>query len=231
MRVAILEDDRSQADLLAHWLELAGHHWSAFDEGAQLLRTLQHDTFDVLLLDWNVPGVSGMGVLRQVREQMHLGTPVVICTARGGEADVVEALRAGADDYVVKPMQRMELLARLDAVTRRRVVVDPSSEVLAIGGLRVNLAARQLLCDDTPVVLTAKDFDLSVLFLRHVGRLLSRKQIRECVWRTTAEINSRSLDTHVSRIRRKLHLTPENGWRLSAVYGYGYRLERFKAPV
>ena len=227
MRVAILEDDRSQADLLTHWLELAGHQSSAFDEGAQLLRTLGHDTFDALLLDWNVPGVSGMGVLRQVREQMHLSTPVVICTARDGEADVVEALRAGADDYVVKPMRRMELLARLEAVMRRGALVDE----IDVDGIHVDFAARNLLCGDRPVELTTKDFDLSVLFLRNVGRLLSRKYIRESVWRTTADINSRSLDTHVSRIRRKLHLTPENGWRLSAVYGYGYRLERFKAPV
>ena len=230
MRVAILEDDRSQADLLTHWLELAGHQSSAFDEGAQLLQTLGHDTFDALLLDWNVPGVSGMGVLRQVREQMHLSTPVVICTARDGEADMVEALRAGADDYVVKPMRRMELLARLEAVTRPRAVVDPSSLEFVVEGLRVDLPARKLMRNDIPVELTTKDFDLSVLFLRHVGRLLSRKHIRESVWRTTATINSRSLDTHVSRIRRKLHLTPENGWRLSAVYGYGYRLERVKAP-
>ena len=126
-------------------------------------------------------------------------------------------------------MQRMELLARLEAVTRRRAVVDPSSEELVIDGVRVNFAARMIMRNDILVELTAKDFDLSVLFLRHVGRLLSRRHIRESVWKSTAEINSRSLDTHVSRVRRKLNLTPENGWRLSAVYSHGYRLERLKA--
>jgi two-component system response regulator RegX3 len=123
----------------------------------------------------------------------------------------------------------MELLARLEAVTRQRAVVDPSPLKLVIEGLRVDLAARKLMRNDISVELTTKDFDLSVLFLRHVGRLLSRKHIRASVWRTSAEINSRSLDTHVSRIRRKRHLTPDNGWRLAAVYGYGYRLERLKA--
>ena len=229
MRVAILEDDRSQADLLAHWLEIAGHHSSAFDEGAQLVQMLQRDKFDALLLDWNVPGLSGIGVLRELRGHLRVGTPVVMCTARDSEADIVEALRAGADDYVVKPLQRMELLARLEAVRRRRAVADPSSEELIIDGVRVNFAARMIMRNDILVELTAKDFDLSVLFLRHVGRLLSRRHIRESVWKSTAEINSRSLDTHVSRVRRKLNLTPENGWRLSAVYSHGYRLERLKA--
>jgi two-component system response regulator RegX3 len=189
---------------------------------------LQRDRFDALLLDWNVPGLSGMGVLKALR-QMHVSTPVVMCTARDSEADIVEALRAGADDYVVKPLQRMELLVRLEAVTRRRAVVDPSLEELVLGGVRVNFTARTIVRNDVRVELTAKDFDLSVLFLRHVGRLLSRRYIRESVWKSTAEINSRSLDTHVSRVRRKLQLTPENGWRLSAVYSHGYRLERLKA--
>jgi DNA-binding response OmpR family regulator len=228
MRVAILEDDRSQVDLLAHWLETAGHDPRPFHEGAALVQMLQRDRFDALLLDWNVPGLSGIGVLKALR-QMHVSTPVVMCTARDSEADIVEALRAGADDYVVKPLQRMELLARLEAVTRRRAVVDPSSEELVIDGVRVNFAARMIMRNDILVELTAKDFDLSVLFLRHVGRLLSRRHIRESVWKSTAEINSRSLDTHVSRVRRKLNLTPENGWRLSAVYSHGYRLERLKA--
>jgi DNA-binding response OmpR family regulator len=142
MRVAILEDDRSQADLLTHWLELAGHQSSAFVEGAQFIRALQHDTFDVLLLDWNVPGVSGMEVLRRVRAQMHLDTPAVICTARAGEADVVEALRVGADDYVVEPVRRKELLARVEAVTRPnpQETAPDARQWLAIGcGIRVRL--------------------------------------------------------------------------------------------
>ena len=228
MRIAILEDDPSQLELLSHWLKLAGHHAHAFEQGAPLLRTLEHETFDVLLLDWNVPDVSGIEVLRQVRQQLRSRIPVLFGTARNAEEDVVAALRADADDYLVKPLRRLELLARLEAMTRRHAV--ETVQHLEVDRFRVNCEARQLLRDDEPLELTAKDFDLAVLFLRNVGRLLSRGHIRERVWGVSQEVNSRTLDTHVSRIRNKLGLLPEHGWSLAAVYGHGYRLEPFKAP-
>jgi DNA-binding response OmpR family regulator len=226
MRIAILEDDPSQLELIGYWLKSAGHHADTFEQGALLLRALEHETYDALLLDWNVPDVSGIEVLRQVRQQLHKGTPVLFGTARDAEEDIVAALRAGADDYLIKPMRRMELLARLQTVTRR--VAVEAVQFLEVGRFRVDCTARQLLRDDVPVQLTAKDFDLAVFFLRNVGRLLTRGQIRECVWGVSQELNSRTLDTHVSRIRNKLRLRAEHGWSLAAVYGYGYRLEQLK---
>ena len=167
MRIAILEDDPSQLELLSHWLKLAGHHAHTFEQGAPLLRTLEHESFDALLLDWNVPDVSGIEVLRQVRQQLRSSIPVLFGTARNAEQDIVAALRAGADDYLVKPLRRLELLARLDAVTKRNAVETvPDFEV---DRFRINGEARQLLRDDEPLELTAKDFDLAVLFLRNVG--------------------------------------------------------------
>lgn len=227
MRIGILEDDPSQLELLSHWLKIAGHHAHTFDQGAPLLRTLAHESFDVLLLDWNVPDVSGIEVLRQVRQQLHSSIPVLFGTARNAEEDIVAALRAGADDYLVKPLRRLELLARLEAMTRRNAV--ETVQHLEVDRFRVNCEARQMLRDNEPLELTAKDFDLAVLFLRNVGRLLSRGHIRERVWGVSQEVNSRTLDTHVSRIRSKLGLLPEHGWRLAAVYGHGYRLEPLKA--
>jgi DNA-binding response OmpR family regulator len=226
MRIAILEDDPSQLELIGHWLKIAGHHAHAFERGAVLLRALEQETYDALVLDWNVPDVSGIEVLRQVRQQLHTGTPVLFGTARDAEGDIVAALRAGADDYLIKPLRRMELLARLEAVTRRLAV--ETVELLEVGRFRIDCRARQLLRDDEPVQLTAKDFDLAVFFLRNVGRLLTRGQIRERVWGVSQELNSRTLDTHVSRIRSKLGLSAEHGWSLAAVYGYGYRLEAVK---
>jgi|KBSSwiStaDraftv2_1062776.scaffolds.fasta_scaffold460377_1 two-component system response regulator RegX3 len=226
MRIAILEDDPSQLELLSHWLKLAGHHAHTFEQGSPLLRILEHESFDALLLDWNVPDVSGIEVLRQVRQQLRSSIPVLFGTARNAEEDIVAALRAGADDYLVKPLRRLELLARLDAVTKRNAgETIPDFEV---DRFRVNGEARQLLRDDEVLELTAKDFDLAVLFLRNVGRLLSRRHIRERVWGVSQELNSRTLDTHVSRVRSKLRLLPEHGWKLSAVYGHGYRLEQVK---
>jgi two-component system, OmpR family, response regulator RegX3 len=229
MRIAILEDDPSQLELLSHWLQLAGHHPYPFEQGARLLRTLEHGTFDALLLDWNVPDVSGIAVLNQVRQQLRSGIPVLFGTARNAEADIVAALRSGADDYLVKPLRRMELLARLEAVTRRNTVEIFQGEQIEVDVFRVDFKGRRLLRDNHPLALTAKDFELAVLFLRNVGRLLSRGHIRERIWSTSQAVSSRTVDTHVSRIRNKLGLTPERGWRLMAVYGYGYRLEQLTA--
>jgi two-component system response regulator RegX3 len=226
MRIAILEDDPSQLELVTHWLQIAGHHPQPFEQGARLLRTLEHETFDALLLDWNVPDVSGIEVLNRVRQQLRSGIPVLFGTARNAEADIVAALRSGADDYLVKPLRRMELLARLEAVTRRNAVEPSQVQQIEVDAFRVDCEARRLLRYNQLLALTAKDFDLAVFFLRNVGRLLSRGHIRERVWSTSQAISSRTLDTHVSRVRNKLGLTPEHGWRLTAVYGYGYRLER-----
>jgi two-component system, OmpR family, response regulator RegX3 len=228
MRIAILEDDPSQLELLSHWLRTAGHFPQPFEQGAALLRTLERETFDALLLDWNVPDVNGLEVLKQVRKQLHSDIPVLFATAREAETDIVAVLRAGADDYLVKPLRRMELLARLEAVTRRSVVESAQPQRMEVDIFRIDCQARALARDGHVLDLTAKDFDLAVFFLRNVGRLLSRENLWECVWGASKQLNSRSLDTHVSRIRNKLGLMPEYGWRLAAIYRHGYRLERLK---
>jgi two-component system response regulator RegX3 len=225
LRIAILEDDISQMERLTGWLRMAGHPVHCFKRGKELLRALKQETFDVLLLDWNVPHVSGIDVLRQLREQLHVRTPVLVCTARSDEADVVQALRLGADDYITKPLHRLELLWRLEAVCRRDVHRSDAQD-FEIGVFRVDGASRRLLRYDEVIEITAKDFDLAVIFLRNVGRLLSRGHLRENVWNSRGVVSSRTLDTHVSRLRSKLLLVPEHGWRLTAIYRHGYRLER-----
>ncbi|HZR03332.1 MAG TPA: response regulator transcription factor [Burkholderiales bacterium] len=231
MRIAILEDDVSQSELLSHWLQLAGHHPHAFEQGTNLLRALQHESYDALLLDWNVPDLSGVDVLRRVRQQLHSSVPILFVTGRNREDDIVLALREGADDYMIKPVRRLELLARLEALARRARHVQEKAEVLEVDVFKVDCQTRTVLREGKQVDLTAKDFDLSVLFLRNIGRLLSRGHIRETVWGPNAVVTSRTLDTHVSRIRNKLGLTPDHGWRLAAVYRYGYRLEHLDAAA
>jgi two-component system, OmpR family, response regulator RegX3 len=231
MRVALVEDDVSQAELLSHWLELAGHHCHHFDRGEALIRALDQESFDVLVLDWNLPDISGVDVLKRIRASQQSGLPILFVTARNREDDVVTALRQGADDYMVKPVRRLELIARLEAIARRGKHRTEQPEVLEMDVYRVDCQTRTVTRHDRQVELTAKDFDLSVLFLRNVGRLLSRGHIRESVWGPNAVVTSRTLDTHVSRIRNKLGLTPENGWRLAAVYRYGYRLEQLDSTA
>jgi len=230
MRIAILEDDPSQAELLSHWFRCAGHHPHPFDQGTRLLRALEHESFDVVLLDWNVPEMSGIDVLRHLRQRLQSTVPVMFSTARMREEDVVRALREGADGYVTKPVRRHELLARLESLALRRRETQPQTGVIELDVFRVDLETRTIHRNGALLHLTAKDFDLATLLLRNVGRLLSRGHLRETVWASNQPVSSRTLDTHVSRVRSKLHLVPENGWRLVAVYGYGYRLDRLDHP-
>jgi two-component system response regulator RegX3 len=224
MRVAVLEDDISQLELLSHWLKLAGHHVQGFQQGLLLLKALARETFDVVLLDWNVPDLSGIEVLRRVRQKSTM--PVLFCTGRSEESDVVTALREGADDYISKPVRRMELLARLQAVTRRGYDLPQQSQAFEVGALWVDCEAQTITRNNVPVALSTKEFYLAVLFLRNVGRLLSRREIKQAVWGSNLDLNSRALDMHVSRVRNRLALLPEDGWRLRALYGHGYRLEQ-----
>jgi DNA-binding response OmpR family regulator len=229
MRVAIVENDPPQAELLSHWLRRGGHHSDHFDRGGAVIRALNHDSFDALVLDWNLQDMSGLEVLRRIRGSHQSCLPILFASARGREEDVVSALRQGADDYMIKPVHCSEFIARLEAIARRGKRQAEQPEVLNVDVYHIDGLSRTLLRDGQPVYLTDKDFDLSVLFLRNVGQLLSRRHISERVWGRSAEIPSRTLDTHVCRVRRKLGFMPENGWHLTAKYGYGYRLQQLGA--
>lgn len=227
MRIALLEDERDQADLVCAWLKAAGHSCHAYTLGKDLVREAQRETFDLFLLDWEVPGMSGADVLVWIRGNLAEQVPVVFVTARQREEDIVHALSSGADDYMVKPLRRLELLARIDALLRRaRPNPRPEEGVLEYGRISVDCHSRQVRLDGQEVTMTQKDYELTVFLLRNIGRLLSRGYILEAVWGQSADLNTRTVDTHISRIRGKLQLTPEHGWRLSAVYQHGYRLER-----
>lgn len=232
MRIALLEDEQDQADLVRAWLKAAGHSCHIFTLGKDLVREAQRETFDLFLLDWGMPGMSGAEVLAWIRANIAEPVPVLFVTARQREEDIVHALSSGADDYMVKPLGKLELLARVDALGRRARPSPPADDaVLEFGRLSVDCRKRQVRLDGEEVAMTQKDYDLTLFLLRNIGRLLSRGYILEAVWGQSAEINTRTVDTHVSRIRGKLQLSPENGWRLSAVYQHGYRLERVGADA
>ena len=229
LRVAIVEDDPSQAELLGHWLRRGGHHSQHFDRGATVIRALSQNRFDVLVLDWNLQDISGLEVLRRIRGGGQSLLPILFASAHGREEDVVSALRQGADDYVIKPVRYLEFIARLEAIARRGNHRTEQPESMKLDVYDIDGVSRTLMREGRPVELTTKDFDLSVLFLGNVGQLLSRQQICERVWGRDGVITSRTLDTHVCRVRHKLGFMPENGWRLAAKYGYGYRLQQLGA--
>ena len=229
MRVAVLEDDRSHSELVEYWLKLGGHDAHVFARAGELLNAMERQQFDALVLDWNVDDLSGIEVLRHVRQQMNSNIPVLFSTARGSEHDIVTALRRGADDYVVKPIRRNEFLARLSAITMENRGEQKRYPLLELGRICVDRSGRRILLDRLPVALTIKDFDLAVVFLTGIGRFFSRRQLLRHVWGTDALARSRTLDTHVNRVRTKLQLTPDEGWELRATYGQGYRLIRLTA--
>lgn len=226
MRIAYLEDDLAQAELIRMWLTQAGHSCAHCASGRELMTLLRRDTFDLLLLDWEVPDISGLSVLQEVRASDNR-IPVLFATQRDDEASIVGALSSGADDYMVKPVKQPELLARLNALGRRAGIEDaPEQDILELGPWVVSRSARTITINGEPARLTDKDFDLAYYLFLNVGKLLSRAHLLEKVWGIMTPIESRTVDVHVSRIRRSLQIRPENGYRIKTVYQHGYRLEK-----
>jgi DNA-binding response OmpR family regulator len=226
MRIAVLDDDRSQTDLVCQVLNAAGHFCHPFQSGKELLNQLRRESFDMLIIDWQVPDLSGADVLRWAREKLPTNLPVLFMTSRSGEDDIVAGLAAGADDYMIKPIRRGELLARVQALLRRAYPSQNPIEQIQFGNFVFEARTGRLTMSGTPIEVTQKEFDLALLFFRNLGRPLSRAYILEAVWARDVEIPSRTMDTHVSRVRSKLQLRPEHGFRLAPVYSYGYRLEQ-----
>jgi DNA-binding response OmpR family regulator len=226
MRIAVLDDDPSQTDLVCQVLTSSGHNCHPFQSGKEILNQLRRESYDMLVLDWQVPDLSGPEVLRWVRDKLPKTIPVLFITSRSGEDDIVEGLAAGADDYMIKPIRRSELVARVQALLRRAYPIQNSSEQIVFNDYLFETRSGRLTLAGKPIEITQKEFDLALLFFRNLGRPLSRAYILEAVWSRDVDIPSRTMDTHVSRVRSKLQLRPENGYRLAPVYSYGYRLEQ-----
>ncbi len=229
MRIALLEDDQDQAALYLEWLKGAGHTCEHFKSGKTFIRNVKRDSFDALILDWMIPDMDGYAVLGWVRENFDWKVPVLFVTARDQEDDIVRALEQGADDYIVKPAKQRELLARLSAVARRAAAVDEGQVTLEFEPFAIDLTNHEVRKDGHRVDVTQKEYELIVFLFRNLGRVLSRAHILESVWGRNPDINTRTVDTHVSRIRTKLGLAPETGWKLTSIYQHGYRLERAPA--
>ena len=226
-RIAVLEDDPSLASLIARWLESRGIAFRLFSSGEQMLRELLHETYDLAVLDWDVPDLSGEQVLKAFRRSAREPLPVLFATAHDREEDIVHGLREGADDYLTKPLRRFEVLARVEALLRRsRAGAPDAAASIEAGAFRLDPPERLLQKDGASIRLTQKEFDLALLLFRNVGRLLTRAYLLDTVWGSGAKVTPRTVDTHASQLRSKLGLHAEEGWRLRAVYQYGYRLEQ-----
>lgn len=221
MQITLLEDDPAQAQMLIGWLAEAGHEVNHFDRGAPLVDALPRGQFDLLILDWELPDTTGIDVLAEVRKSVSWHVPVLFVTQRDSESDIVKALQSGADDYMIKQISQAEFLARVSALGRR--LANEELEFSA-GPFRFFPESGAVTRSGEPVELTAKDFDLAWYLFRNVGRLLSREQLLRDVWQVSG-LNTRTVDVHMSRIRKRLQINPESGYRIKTIYQHGYRLE------
>ena len=223
----MLGGDIKELALVKSTLQFAGHDCHVFVKGGALERKLQRGAFELLLLVWHLPeSTTGPGLVQWARSHMLKNRiPVLLAT---GEQTMLEGLAAGADDTMARPLRPQELAARVQTLLHRaRSDVQFTDE--SWGRYRFLAASRQVEFGGKRVTLRPREFDLALMLFRNVGRLLSRQHLLEALWRTNGsvetEISLRSLDTHVSNVRRALRLREESNYMLNAVYGQGYRME------
>lgn len=230
MRVAILEDDPDQSELIKLWLIHAEHTVDRYADAASFLRAVKHDSYDLYLLDWVLPDLSGIEVLKKLRGELSDYTPTLIVTAKDEEQSIVRGLETGADDYLVKPVRQAELVARVAAILRRASGGKPEQEGLDTSPYEINTTGKTVKLHGEKIKLTNREFELALFFFRNAGKMMSRNHMLESIWGIeNKSVSTRTVDTHVSRLRKKLNLCEENGWKLSAIYQHGYRIERVEA--
>jgi DNA-binding response OmpR family regulator len=218
--VLLAEDDTAIAQPLARALEREGYEVVVRADGMGALQVALSGNVDLLVLDLGLPRVDGLEVARRLRSAGST-LPVLMLTARRDEVDFVVGLDAGADDYVGKPFRLAELLARVRALLRRRPVAE-----LSASGVRLELASRRAFCDGEEVHLTNKEYALLQLLLEHAGEVVTRQDAAEHVWGDVNVAGSKTLDMHVSWLRRKLGDPSHGPRRLVTVRGVGFRFER-----
>jgi two-component system response regulator RegX3 len=227
-RILIVEDETTIADPLAHTLSREGFDVSVHDTLSGARGELRERPPDLVLLDLMLPDGDGRDLCREIRRDSEL--PVIMLTARGEEIDRVIGLELGADDYVVKPFSARELAARIRTILRRSArgpaAADPH-EAIAVGDLRLDLAARTAVLRGEPLELAAREFDLLALLMENAGRVLRREEIMDRVWDVNWFGSTKTLDVHISWLRKKIEVDPASPVYITTVRGVGFR---FAAP-
>lgn len=221
-RILIIDDDIELCDLVREYLEQEGFSVEAVQDGAKGVERALSGEFALAVLDVMMPGMNGLEVLKRIRTESAL--PVIMLTARGEEVDRIVGLEIGADDYMPKPFNPRELVARLRAVLRRSGAIDGGQQAhaLSIGDLQMDLGARAVRCSGTEVRLTGVEFSLLEQLVRAHGQVAGRDQLSREVLKKRPSPFDRSLDVHVSNLRKKLGPMPDGSERIKTVRGQGY---------
>ncbi len=228
MHIALVDNDPQQRARMLDALDADGWSCRVFDNLNRAAAHLKAGNIDLLVFHWQ-PESEGLRALRAARQAASL-LPVLLVAGHAGEQELAEALADGLTDFVSRPVRKADLLLRARVLVSRANPARLVAKTLEFGDFRFDARSGRLTRHDEAIPLTQKEFDLALLFFRNLGRPLSRATIHEAVWSQEAEFSSRTMDTHVSRVRNKLGLRPENGFRLAPVYSYGYRLEQLGGP-
>jgi len=231
VRIGLLEDDLNQVELINLWAKETGDHLQSYKTGKSFRDAFVEESFDMLILDWHLPDTTGIKELDWIRCELLSNIPVLFITSRDSEQSVIEALEHGADDYMVKPVSKNITIARLKALQRRHQIKSESSieansnnPISQFAPFKINQNDKVISVDGEAIKLTNKEFELASYLFHQAGSLVDRQTLMEAVWGTVADLNTRTVDTHISRIRSKLGISPAIGWQLSNIYQRGYRL-------
>ena len=215
IEILIVEDEMPISELLRLSLTKAGYHCICAMDGIEAASRIEKDNFDLILLDVMLPGMDGFALMDYIQD---LGTPVIFITAKNAVSDRVRGLRMGAEDYIVKPFEILELLARVEGVLRRH---GKLAATVSAGGVEINTLAMTASRDGVEIPLTRKEYDIALLFARNPGNVQNKSTINERVWGGEYPESTRTVELHVQRMKKKL------GWEtcLKPVFALGYRLE------
>ena len=227
-RLLLIEDDQELIDLLSMHLQTEGFQVTAAADGEAGLHAFQDGAYAVVILDWMLPSMSGLDVLREIRSQ-DTRTPVLMLTARNEEADKVLGLELGCDDYMTKPFSVRELVARVK-VLRRRIEraeelarIAAGDQILDLGPLKIDHGKRKVQVGGEPVQLTVKEYDLLYTLASRPGRTYSRRQLLDLVWDQDTDVYEHTVNSHVNRLRNKIEDNPNRPRLILTVWGIGYR--------
>jgi DNA-binding response OmpR family regulator len=227
-RILLIEDDRELIDLLTMHLSAEGYQVAAAADGVAGIKAFQQGQWALVLLDWMLPTVSGIDVLKEIRAT-DARTPIMMLTARGEEADKVLGLELGCDDYLTKPFSLRELTTRIK-VLRRRVEraeelarIAAGDQILELGPIKIDHSKRKVQVRDDPVQLTVKEYDLLYTLASRPGRTFSRRQLLDVVWDQDSDVYEHTVNSHVNRLRNKIEENPSRPRLVLTVWGIGYR--------
>ena len=230
MRIAVLEDEVVQLRLIRRTMAGLGHECHEYTDGKSLLQALQTERFDLLVLDWSLPDIDGPALVSAVRSESDNRLPILFVTHRNDATGMAGSLHAGTDDFMNHPISGGELEARVGGLLRRTYPAQHEPQFV-FGPYQFLPAWRTVKVRGVRVDLRSREYDLALFLFQNIGRLLSRELLYEEIWGASFEALSRSLDTHLSRLRVKLDLRPANGFLLVALRGLGYRLETVEAAA